>query len=195
MMNIQPALLTGQHVCLEPLNESHIPELVKAGSDPSIWQFSWPGNQHHPDVMERYLRDMIAQTASGKRLHFAIRWLPGNRIIGATCYYNFQELHYGLEIGGSWLHVEFQGTLANTECKYLMLKHAFEVLHCIRVQFRTDENNIRSTNAVKRIGAVQEGVLRSNYIVDGKYYDLNIYSIISEEWPRVKLRLEQMLSP
>ena len=197
MMIVQPVTLTGQHVCLEPLSESHIPELINAGSDPSIWPSvcAWPpGNQHHPDIMEKYIRDMLALHISGKRLHFAVKYLPSHRLIGMTSYHNYQEAHYGIEIGGTWFIVTFQKSAVNTECKYLMLKHAFEELHCIRVQFRADANNTRSIKAIKRIGAIQEGVLRNNYIMDGKYYDLNLYSIICEEWPQVKLKLEQMLS-
>ena len=193
MMDVQPVTLTGKCVSLELLNESHIPELVKAGSDPSIWLFSWPSNQHQPDVMIKLIRDILTQNAKAIRLHFAVRHLQSNRIIGMTGYHNFQKEHYGLEIGGTWFVVEFQRTSVNTECKYLMLKHAFEVLHCVRAQFRIDGNNTKSIKAIKRIGAVQEGVLRNNYIVDGKCYSLNLYSIIVEEWPRLKLKLEQML--
>lgn len=195
MMNVQPEKLIGQHICLEPLNESHIPELIKAGNDISIgWSPNWPSNQYQPDVMEKYIRNMLELTLLRKRLHYTVRHLLNNRIIGMASFHNFQEAHYGLEIGGTWYVVEFQRTVVNTECKYLMLKHAFEVFHCMRVQFRTSEDNIRSINAIKRIGAVKEGILRNNYIIDGECYDLNVYSIIHQEWPQVKLKLEQMLS-
>jgi len=194
MMDVQPVTLTGKHVSLEPLKESHIPELIKAGSDPSIWLFSWPSNQHQPDVMENYILNMLTLNASGIRLHFAVKHLPSNRIIGMTSYYNFQKAHYGLEVGGTWFAVEFQRTSVNTECKYLMLKHAFEVLLCVRVQFRIDGSNTKSIKAIKRIGAVQEGILRNNYIVDGKCYNLKVYSIIVEEWQQLKSKLERMLA-
>jgi RimJ/RimL family protein N-acetyltransferase len=195
MINLQPVTLTGQHICLEPLSESHIPELIIAGSDISIgWPSTWPSNQYHPDVMEKYIRNMLELHVSGKRIHYAVKHLPNSRIIGMTSYHSFREDHCRLEIGGTWFIVEFQRTPINTECKYLMLKHAFEEFHCIRVEFKVDEDNTRSINAVKRIGAVQEAVLRNNYIVEGKYFDMNMYSIIIEECPRVKLKLEQMLS-
>jgi RimJ/RimL family protein N-acetyltransferase len=194
MMNIQPLTLTGQYVCLEPLNESHIPELIKAGSDRSIWPSIWPSNQYQPDVMDKYIRNNLEEHMAGKKICFAVKHLISNRIIGMTSYQFFRLAHYGLDIGGTWLIVEFHRTPVNTECKYLMLKHAFEVLHCIRVQITVDEDNIRSINAVKRIGAVHEGILRNNYVVEGKYFDLNVYSIIFEEWPQVKLKLEHILS-
>ena len=194
-MIVQPVTLTGQHVHLEPLNESHIPELIKAGSDISIgWPSTWPSNQHHPDAMEKYILNMLELHVSGKRIHYAVKHLPSTRIIGMTSFHSFREDHCRLEIGGSWYIVEFQRTPVNTECKYLMLKHAFEVCHCIRVEFKINEENIRSSNAIKRIGAVYEGLLRNNYIVEGRYFDMDLYSIIIEEWPQVKLKLEQMLS-
>jgi N-acetyltransferase len=194
MMNLQSVKLTGQHVCLEPLNESHIPELIEAGSDRSIWPSIWPSNQYYPDAMEKYIRNNIEKNISGEKICFAVKHLLSNRIIGMTGYQFFRKAHYGLEIGGTWYIVEFQRTPINTECKYLMLKHAFEVFHCIRVQFKVNEDNIRSVNALKRIGAVHEGLLRNDFIVEGKYFDMNLYSIINQEWSQVKLKLEQMLS-
>lgn len=193
-MIIKPVTLFGQHVCLEPLAETHIPELIKAGSNSSIWQYSWPSNQHHTEIMENYIYHMLALHKLEERLHFAVRHLVSNRLIGMTSYYNFQKAHRNLEIGGSWYVIEFQRSAVNTESKYMMLKQAFEVWDCIRVQFRIDAKNLRSTNSIKRIGATKEGVLRNNYIVDGKCYDLNLYSIINREWPEVKLKLELMLA-
>jgi RimJ/RimL family protein N-acetyltransferase len=102
--------------------------------------------------------------------------------------------HRGLEIGGTWYGLEFQRTAVNTETKYLLLKHAFEVLTAIRVQFKADMRNERSWRAIERIGATREGILRSQYILpDGVKRDSVYYSIINQEWPEVKSRLERML--
>jgi RimJ/RimL family protein N-acetyltransferase len=100
----------------------------------------------------------------------------------------------GLEIGGTWYGTEFQRTAVNTECKYLLLRHAFETLGCIRVQLKTDRRNERSQKAIERIGAVKEGVLRNHMILpNGSYRDSVFYSVIEPEWPTVKKRLEEML--
>jgi RimJ/RimL family protein N-acetyltransferase len=100
----------------------------------------------------------------------------------------------GLEIGGTWYGLEFQRTVVNTECKYLLLRHAFETLGCIRVQLKTDRLNERSQKAIERIGAVREGVLRNHMILpNGRYRDSVFYSIVDTEWPAVKKRLEEMM--
>ena len=113
---------------------------------------------------------------------------------GATRYLNIMPKDRGLEIGGTWYGTEFQRTPMNTECKYLLLQHAFETLGCIRVQLKTDSRNERSQKAIERIGAVKEGVLR-NYMIlpDGRYRHSVFYSILDREWPAVKKRLEEML--
>ncbi len=103
--------------------------------------------------------------------------------------------HLGLEIGGTWYAPKFQRTGVNTECKYLLLKYAFETMSCIRVQFKADARNLVSLRAIERLGAQREGVLRNHYILpDGTYRDSVYFSIVEKEWPEVKLRLEQMLN-
>ena len=114
---------------------------------------------------------------------------------GATHYLNIMPKDPGLEIGGTWYGIEFQRTPVNTECKYLMLRHAFETLGCIRVQLKTDSRNERSQKAIERIGAVKEGVLRNHMILpDGRIRDSVFYSILDREWPEVKKNLEVMMN-
>jgi RimJ/RimL family protein N-acetyltransferase len=120
--------------------------------------------------------------------------LESGRVAGATRYLNIVPQDRGLEIGGTWYGPEFQRTVVNTECKYLLLSHAFERLGCIRVQLKTDLRNERSQRAIERIGAVKEGVLRNHMILpDGRIRHSVFYSILDTEWPEVKNRLEGML--
>jgi RimJ/RimL family protein N-acetyltransferase len=120
--------------------------------------------------------------------------LLSGRVAGATRYLNIMPRDRGLEIGGTWYGVDFQRTAVNTECKYLLLRHAFESLGAIRVQLKTDLRNVRSQKAMERIGAKKEGILRNHMILpDGRYRDSVFYSILDSEWGEVKKNLEQMM--
>ena len=144
--------------------------------------------------MRAWIGDMLARQARGTDLPFAVVHLESGRAIGATRYMDIQPANRGLEIGGTWYGRAFQRTAVNTEAKYLLLGHAFEHLGCIRVQLKTDRRNERSQRAIERIGAVREGVLRHNLIMpDGYRRDSVYFSILAEEWPGVKARLEEML--
>ncbi|HKY52696.1 MAG TPA: GNAT family protein, partial [Anaerolineales bacterium] len=126
---------------------------------------------------------------------FVVIHLASGRVAGATRYLNIISHDRGLEIGGTWYGPEFQRTAVNTECKYLLLQHAFETLGCIRVQLKTDSRNERSQKAIERIGAVKEGVLRNHMILPDGYYRHSVYySILDTEWPNVKRRLEEMMN-
>jgi RimJ/RimL family protein N-acetyltransferase len=128
-------------------------------------------------------------------LPFVAVHLASGRVAGATRYLNIIPKDRGLEIGGTWYGPEFQRTAVNTECKYLLLQHAFETLGAIRVQLKTDSRNIRSQKAIERIGGVKEGVLRNHMILpDGVIRHSVFYSILDLEWEEVKKRLEEMLS-
>ncbi len=132
--------------------------------------------------------------AAGTDLPFAVIQLASGRVAGATRFMEIRPEHRGLEIGGTWYGLEFQRTVVNTECKYLLLRHAFEVLGAIRVQFKADVRNERSWRAIERLGAKREGILRNHMILpDGVIRDSVYYSIIDSEWPGVKQRLEDML--
>jgi RimJ/RimL family protein N-acetyltransferase len=194
-VNINPVTLTGKIVRLEPLSEVHVPDLTIAALDESIWRYMlyvYPDNE---EKMLAWVRDILSRQAAGTDLAFAVIHLESGRAIGATRYLEIRPPHRSLEIGGTWYATEFQRTAVNTECKYLLLKHAFEVLGCIRVQFKTDARNLRSLRAIERIGAAREGVLRNHYILpDGRCRDSVYFSILDREWPKVKADLEAKLS-
>ena len=145
--------------------------------------------------MANWVCDILARAGRGTDLPFVAIHLESGRVAGATRYLNMLPEHRGLEIGGTWYGLEFQRTAVNTECKYLLLKYAFETLGCIRVQFKTDLRNERSQRAIERIGAVKEGILRNHMILpDGRYRHSVFYSILDSEWPEVKKRLEEMIN-
>jgi RimJ/RimL family protein N-acetyltransferase len=193
-MQIHPIILTGQTVRLEPLSLSHVPELTLAGQDESIWRYMLYGNVNSQDQMRAWVEDILDRQKQGGDLPFAVIHLKSGRAIGATRYLEIRPGHRGLEIGGTWYSVTYQRTRVNTECKYLLLQHAFEDLGCIRVQLKTDRLNERSQRAIERLGAVKEGMLRNHMIrPDGTIRDSVYYSILDREWPGVKKHLEEML--
>ena len=186
--------LTGRIVRLEPLSEKHIADLAIAGANESIWQYMLYGMVTDEDKMRAWVLDMLKRQSSGRDMPFAVRHSRAMRVIGATRYLNIDEDARGLEIGGTWYTPEFQRAVVNTETKYLLLKYAFEELNYIRVQFKTDLNNLPSQRAIERLGAKKEGILRQHIIrPDGGYRDSVFYSIIDSEWERVKARLEEMM--
>ena len=193
-MEIAPVTLTGSVVRLEPLSEQHAPDLTVAAHDERIWRYMLYAYPEDEEKMLAWVRDILTRQAAGADLAFAVIHRESGRAIGATRYLEIRPEHRGLEIGGTWYATEFQRTAVNTECKYLLLKHAFEVLDCIRVQFKADARKLRSIRAIERIGAMREGVLRNHYILpDGCYRDSVYFSILDNEWPKVKERLEEML--
>ena len=194
-MQISPVTLTGKYVRLEPMTPAHIPALVDPGRDPSIWTYMLYGPVTDEPAMSAWVGDMLRLRDAGTDLPFVVIHLASDRVAGATRYLDIRPAHRGLEIGGTWYGPEYQRTAVNTECKYLLLRHAFENLGCIRVQFKTDSRNIRSQKAIERIGAVREGVLRNHMVLlDGSFRNSVYYSILDNEWPGIKTRLETMLS-
>jgi len=190
-MDIKPVVLQGRWVRLEPLAETHIHELAIAGRDEAIWQFMRYGQITTEAGMQVWVMELLDAQAQGTDLPFAVIDLASGRAIGATRYLEIRRLHRSLEIGGTWYALAFQRTAVNTECKYLLLRHAFEELGCLRVQFKTDLRNERSQRAIERIGAVKEGVLRNHMLLlDGTIRHSVYYSIIDSEWPAVKALLE-----
>jgi N-acetyltransferase len=191
-----PVILTGKVVRLEPLSEAHVRGLTEVGQDESIWKLMLYGDLTTETEMRAWVQDILSRQAAGTDLPFAVVHLPSGRIAGATRYMEMRPQHRGLEIGGTWYGVEFQRTAVNTECKYLLLKYAFETLECVRVQFKADARNERSIRAIERLGAKREGVLRNHYVLkDGKLRDSVYFSILDTEWPDVKGRLESKLAP
>jgi len=194
-MEVRPIVLTGKHVRLEPMGEEHVPGLAEIGVGQTFWDFMLYGNINTIDDMRNWVRDILARAEKGTDLPFVAIHLASGRVAGATRYLNIVPNDRGLEIGGTWYGPEFQRTVINTECKYLLLGHAFETLGCIRVQLKTDLRNERSQKAIERIGAVKEGVLRNHMILpDGRIRHSVFYSILDTEWPSVKKNLEAMMN-
>ena len=190
-IKIKPVVLTGRHVRLEPMNETHVPGLAAIGMDEGIWDYMLYGDVRSEEDIRRWVKDILSRPD----IPFAVVHLVSGEVAGATRYLNIESEHRGLEIGGTWYGLKFQRTAVNTECKYLLLKHAFETLGCIRVQFKTDVRNVRSQRAIERSGATKEGILRNHMVLpDGGYRDSVYYSILDAEWPGVKKDLENKLS-
>jgi RimJ/RimL family protein N-acetyltransferase len=194
-LEIKPVTLTGRVVRLEPLGDAHVPDLAAVGQDDSLWAYiPYPVVRSEAD-MRAWVGDLLERQARGADLPFAVIHLETGRAIGASRYLDIQPANRAVEIGGTWYGRAFQRTAVNTEAKYLLLSHAFDDLGCIRVQLKTDLRNERSQRAIERIGAVREGILRHNLIMpDGHRRNSVYYSILAEEWPGVKARLESMLA-
>ena len=195
MMNwVQPLTLTGKFVRLEPMTVDHVQALAEIGVGQNFWDFMLYGNMDTMEDMRNWVLDILARAENSTDLPFVAVQLSSGRVAGATRYLNITPKDRGLEIGGTWYGPAFQRTAVNTECKYLLLRHAFETLGCIRVQLKTDLRNERSQKAIERIGAVKEGILRNHMILpDGRYRHSVYYSILDTEWPQAKIRLEHML--
>jgi len=195
-MDIHPVTLKGQVVRLEPLSEAHVPDLAEVGLDPNIWRFMRYGSINSEADLLHWVRYLLSLQEQGTDLPFAVISLRRGKAIGATRYMNISSKDRNLEIGGTWYGVTYQRTAVNTESKYLLLRHAFEELDYIRVQFKTDLRNERSQRAIERLGAVREGALRDHVILEDGYVRSSVYySILRREWAAVKIRLEAMLAP
>jgi RimJ/RimL family protein N-acetyltransferase len=193
-MEIKPVVLEGRLVRLEPLSEAHISELFAAGNDEEIWRYMRYGEMRAEADMRLWVLSILELAKQGTDLPFAVIDRPSGSAIGATRYLDIQPQNRAAEIGGTWYGTAYQRTGVNTECKYLLLRHAFEALGCIRVQFKADLRNDRSQRALERIGAVREGVLRDHIILPDGYRRSSVYySILDVEWQGVKATLERLL--
>lgn len=193
-MNVQPITLTGHVVRLEPLTENHVPDLTVAAGDESIWRHMIYGTVTNQEQMRAWVQSMLAKQVRGSDLPFAVVHLESGRAVGATRYLNIDPPNLAIEIGGTWYAIAYQRTAVNTECKYLLLRHAFEDMGYVRVQLKTDARNLRSQRAIERLGAVKEGILRKHMILpDGFIRDSVFYSILDTEWPAVKADLAAKL--
>jgi len=194
-LEVKPVTLTGRHVRLEPMTEAYVPALTEIGIGQNFWDFMVYGKMDDEEDMRGWVREIRARADKRTDLPFVVIHLVSGHVAGATRYLNIMPKDRGLEIGGTWYGTEFQRTPVNTECKYLLLKHAFETLGCVRVQLKTDSRNERSQKAIERIGAIKEGILRNHMILpDGHIRDSVFYSILDSEWDAVKRRLEEMLA-
>jgi RimJ/RimL family protein N-acetyltransferase len=185
--------LTGTRIRLEPLGEGHQAALCAVGLDEELWRWS-PKPVRTDADMAAYIAFALAERAAGRAIPFAIIDNATGQAVGSTRYGAIEPAHRRVEIGWTWLGRAWQRTAANTEAKYLLLQHAFETLGCIRVELKTDALNQRSRAAIRRIGAREEGTLRSHMITaSGRIRDTVYYSILEEEWPAVKRELESRL--
>ena len=186
-------MLEGDFVRLEPMTPEHHDGLSAVGLDPEIWRFTLVVVQT-PEEMRGYMDAALELQRGGTTLPFVTIERSSGRIVGSTRFGNYDPANRRIEIGWTWIAPRWQRTAINTEAKYLMLSHAFEKLHCVRVELKTDVLNTRSRRAMLRIGAKEEGVLRKHSLVwDGRYRDSIYYSILDDEWPTVKQELEKML--
>jgi RimJ/RimL family protein N-acetyltransferase len=195
-MDPQPITLTGRHVRLEPLSLAHAPDLFAALSvDRTVFRWWLAPTPTGLPEMEAMLEVSLTAQDQGTVLPFAQMDPASGRAVGVTTYLNISRRDHNLEIGGTWLGKPWQRTGMNTEAKYLLLRHAFEDLGAARVQLKTDSRNVQSQRAIERLGAVREGVLRKYQRVwDGFQRDSVMYSVLDDEWPAVKARLEGLLA-
>ena len=190
----RPVTLEGKIVRLEPLTLDHGAGLLAAGADESIWQFSLAHTPTTLDQAQEWIGNRLADQDAERRIPFAVICLADGRFAGSTGYGAISRQFRTMEIG-TWYGVDYQRTGVNTECKYLLLKHAFEELGALRVGLNVDLENLRSRRAVERIGALQEGIVRKQRIRrDGTRRDTVIFGIIDDDWPQVKLKLEGLMN-
>lgn len=193
-MVVEPVVLQGAHVRLEPLSLHHHAALVQVGLDEELlrWTEAYPPT---PEGLRAYIEAALQLQAEGTALPFAVISTADGRAVGSTRYGNIERAHRRVEIGWTWYGRAWQRTAVNTESKYLLLAHAFETLGCIRVEFKTDALNERSRRALLRIGAKEEGIFRHHMILpSGRVRDTVYYSIIDDEWPAVRAHLQTLLA-
>lgn len=187
--------LEGRHVVLEPLEESHLPGLAAAGSDPDLWRWTTQVVDT-PEAMALYVAAALVEREEGRSIPFAQVERATGRVVGSTRFGNLSPEHRRVEIGWTWIAAPWQRTAINTEAKRLLLGHAFDTLGCIRVELKTDARNERSRRAILRLGATEEGTLRHHMITGtGRIRDTVYFSILREEWPGVRERLDARLAP
>ena len=190
--NMKP--LIGKTIQLRPLLASDAAALVKAAGDGELWNLPFTVIPS-ADTVDAYIRTALEGQAAGTVMPFVIETLDSRRVIGTTRFWKIDRKNRKLEIGHTWISASCQRTCVNTEAKFLMLCHAFEELRCVRVQFTTDELNVKSRTALLRLGAKQEGIVRNERIMpDGRKRNSVRFSIIDDEWPDVRHFLEEKLS-
>src|SRR6266850_4814259 len=192
-MNVAPVILEGSHVRAEPLGEGAFGGSVLVGLDEELWRWI-PAPVRTTEEMGAYIDTALEEQKRGVSLPFALIEKATGRAIGSTRYGSIDRTHRRAEIGWTWVAREWQRTAVNTEAKYLLLRHAFETLGCIRVELKTDSLNEKSRAAILRIGAREEGTFRNHMITaNGRIRHTVYFSIVDSEWPAVKARLESHL--
>ncbi len=190
---LEPVTLIGDLVTLEPLHLGHHDELVAAASDGRLWEL-WYTSVPSPEEMRAEIDRRLAERAAGRMLPFTVR-RAGGAVVGMTTCMNIEADVPRLEIGSTWTAASAQGTGVNPESKLLLLGHAFETLGCLAVEFRTHWHNRQSRAAIERLGAKQDGVLRSHRrLPDGSLRDTVVFSVLDSEWPAVRTGLRHRLA-
>lgn len=188
-----PVTLTGEHASLVPLTQDHATDLAAASAEGELWK-TWYTSIPAPEAVPTEIDRRLALQASGSMLPFAVL-TPDGKAVGMTTYMNIDPDFKRVEIGSTWYRKAVQRTPLNTECKLMLLRHAFEELDCIAVEFRTHFQNRQSRAAIERLGARLDGVLRAHQRTsDGSIRDTAVYSILPHEWPGVKNGLKFRLS-
>ena len=186
---VEPVTLEGRHVRIEPLAYEHADGVCAAASDGELWRL-WYTSVPAPDKTKEWIDIALDMRERLGAMPFVVCEKATGDVIGATRYFNVDAPNRRLEIGHTWYAKRMQRTAVNTECKLLLLTHAFEALGCIAVEFRTSSFNFQSREAIARLGATQDGILRSHQILpDGTLRDTVVFSIIAPEWPAVKRHL------
>ena len=193
---ISPFVLEGENVCLEPLQPGHAALLWEIAKNDVADLFQWiPYRLESLGDFEQFNAQVLDDQARGTSIPFATYAREGSQIVGTTRYMNMDLANRKVEIGSTWIALPWQRTVINTEAKYLMLRHAFEVWNCVRVELKTDSRNQRSRNAILRLGAQEEGTLRKHMLTwNGRERDSIYFSILDTEWPAVKANLKSKLN-
>ncbi|MBV9646145.1 MAG: GNAT family N-acetyltransferase [Candidatus Eremiobacteraeota bacterium] len=195
MMRLEPLTLTGNVAILAPLTPEHANDLRNAACDGELWKL-WYTSVPTPAQMDAEIARRLALQRDGTMLPFAVIEKAAGEAVGMTTYMNIDAPNQRVEIGSTWYRKRVQRTVLNTECKFMLLQHAFETLDCIAVEFRTSSFNFASRRAIERLGAHLDGVLRNHTRhSDGTLRDTYVYSIIAPEWPAVKANLAFHLGP
>ena len=190
---IEPVTLRGKHATIEPLDATHEDALKRAAADGELWKL-WYTSVASPDKMGEYIAIALHMREKLGAMPFVVRDGKDGEIVGCTRYFNVDASNRRLEIGHTWYAKRAQRTAINTECKLMLLTHAFEKLACIAVEFRTHWFNHASREAIARLGAKQDAVLRNHQLMpDGSKRDTVVFSIIDGEWPAVKRHLKFQL--
>jgi RimJ/RimL family protein N-acetyltransferase len=194
MLHIAPVTLSTDRLSLRPLTLDHVPALAQAARDGALWEKKTT-TVPRPEGFEGYVRKALELQAVGLALPFATVVRDGDQVVGSTRFMNIDAANHRVEIGTTWIARSWQRTFVNTHAKFLMLRHAFEGLGCNAVEIRTHSLNDQSRTAIERLGAKLDGILRRHMIMpDGHIRDTAVYSIIREEWPEVKAKLEARIA-
>ena len=191
---LEPVVLDGKRVRLEPMTPEHCGALSAVGLDPEIWRYTVVNPKTQDDIRD-YMESGLKTVRDGTGLPFVTIDKSSKTVVGSTRFGTYDPENRRVEIGWTWIAKPWQRSAINTEAKYLMLSHAFEKLGCVRVELKTDVLNEPSRRAMLRIGAREEGVLRKHTLMwTGRYRDTIYYSVLDTEWPEVRNRLEGMLA-